>query len=437
MNVLIIGQGGREHAIARALKNSLSVDDVHALPGSDGMATDSVAKIICHNLDWQNFSTVLEVIRKNQIELVVIGPEIPLAEGLSDYLRENEIKVFGPDQAGAQLEASKVFSKEFMLEAGVPTAAAWVVSEVSEVMRVAREELSPPYVLKADGLAAGKGVFICKDESELEQAAHSLFTEKILGAAGEQALLEEFTTGFEISYLVLTDGDTYQPLLLAQDHKRLQDGERGPNTGGMGTIAPVKIDEALEFKIRKQVVEPALKEIKRKGFIYRGVLFIGLMIQKKAKGELVPSVLEFNVRFGDPETQVIMPLLDGDWGELLRLTAEGRLVNAGALKWRKQNAVCVVLAAEDYPQGAKKDVVIEGDLKAETAKRYFLHAGTKIKRSKVSLEPEFVTNGGRVLNAVGLGATAAEAIKNAYQQADLALWPGRQFRSDIGQKEKA
>ena len=437
MNVLIIGQGGREHAIARALRNSLSVDSLHVLPGSDGMRSDRAAKLKCHDVAWDSPGAVLSVVRDEQIELVVIGPEVPLAAGLADELRAAGVLVFGPDQAGARLEASKIFSKQFMIDALIPTARAWEVDGVEEVMALAQEELEPPYVLKADGLAAGKGVYICETLEELREAAVALFERRVLGEAGSRALLEEFTHGFELSYLVLTDRESYQVLPLAQDHKRLLDGERGPNTGGMGTVAPVTIDPALDERIRKRVIEPALAEMKRQNFVYRGVLFVGIMAYKNSRGELMPAVLEFNTRFGDPETQVIMPLLNGDWGDVLRLTAEGRLRNAGQLKWRRQHAACVVLAAENYPDSPVSDVVIEGDLDDETEKRYFLHAGTRQKKSKVSLDREYVTSGGRVLNAIGLGSTADEALRNAYAQAERAHWPGRQMRSDIGRKQKS
>ncbi|MES2963348.1 MAG: phosphoribosylamine--glycine ligase, partial [Bdellovibrionota bacterium] len=240
MKVLVVGQGGREHALVRALRLSPSVKAVHALPGSDGIALEAP----CHDIDWRDFDRVIQLIRDEAIDLVVIGPEIPLEGGLSDALRSKGIAVVGPSREAAKLESSKIFSKQFMNEAGVPTARSFEVSSVAELQRYA-SEFQPPFVLKADGLAAGKGVFICKTRDELFAAAKSIFEDKSLGEAGSRALLEEFSPGYEISYLVLTDGERYEPLVLARDHKRLQDGDEGPNTGGMGVVAPIEIDAEL------------------------------------------------------------------------------------------------------------------------------------------------------------------------------------------------
>jgi phosphoribosylamine---glycine ligase len=416
MKALVIGQGGREHALVRALNQSPSIDEVLALPGSAGIAREAR----CLAINWKDTSALLETIRKEAVHLVVIGPEVPLVEGLADALRSQGVAVIGPDRGAALLEGSKVFSKQFMVEAGVPTARFEVVTSVEET-KASAAGFSPPFVLKADGLAAGKGVFICDDESELLAAAHSLFVEKSLGAAGARALLEEFQPGYEISYLVLTDGKAFEPLILAQDHKRLRDGDKGPNTGGMGVVAPVEIDSALRERINREVIEPSVELINKKGFVYRGVLYAGLMITEKG-----PSLLEFNVRFGDPEAQAILPLLDGDWGQVFDSLAQGKIEK---LRWKKAASACVVLAAEGYPDSPVKGSEIAGLEAADAGDdRYFLHAGTAQK------DGAWVTDGGRVLNAVGVGGSLREAIDRAYEQSRKACWTGIQLRTDIGSK---
>jgi phosphoribosylamine--glycine ligase len=354
-----------------------------------------------------------------QPDCVVIGPEVPLAEGLADQLRGNGFQVFGPSQAAAQLESSKVFAKRFMVQAKVPTAAFEEVASVEQTLAAA-QRFSPPFVLKADGLAAGKGVFICDTREELKAAARALFEEKTLGEAGHRALLEEFQPGYELSYLVLTNGATFAPMPLAQDHKRLLSGNRGPNTGGMGTVAPMMITEELQQQIHRTIVEPSVRQLQKDQLFYRGVLFIGLMIT--AKG---PMVLEYNVRFGDPETQVVLPLLNGDWAEVFLAVAKGEVPR---LEWRSQSVACIVMAAEGYPDQPKKGVPIQGDLEFTTPQSYFLQAGTALTGHQIC------TNGGRVLNAIGLGSNLSEALKAAYDQTKKVCWPGMQMRDDIGRK---
>ena len=423
MKALVIGQGGREHALVRALRLSPSIKEVHALPGSDAIALEAK----CHPIKWEDFAAVISLIREVGIDLVIVGPEVPLVAGLSDALRASGIKVFGPSQAGAQLEGSKIYSKEFMVEAGVPTARYKVVSSVEET-REAAKAFAPPFVLKADGLAAGKGVFICKTETELLAAADELFVRKSLGSAGARALLEEFQPGYEISYLVLTNGEDFEPLPMAQDHKRLSDGDEGPNTGGMGVVAPVQIDTELREWIDRDVVRPSLAEMQKRNLLYRGVLYVGLMITPKG-----PSVIEYNARFGDPEAQVLLPLLDGDWGHVLSELAEGRLQK---LKWKKSSCCCVVLAAEGYPDSPVKGSSISGLSGVKTPSssdagesHYLLHAGTA-----KDVHKGWVTAGGRVLNAMGTGETLQEAIANAYTGAKSVSWKGLLKRSDIGSK---
>lgn len=414
MNVLVIGQGGREHALVAALKASPLVKKIFALPGNDGMAL--VAEKV--NVSPGDHEAVVRFCADQSIHLVVIGPEAELVAGLADALRQAGRRVFGPSALAAQLEGSKIFAKNFMLENGIPTGRAIEVASVADV-QTAMNQFTAPYVLKADGLAAGKGVFICKNQEELQQAAQFLFEKKGLGSAGERALLEEFLPGRELSWLVLTNGSEYRSLPLCRDHKRLRDGDEGPNTGGMGVVGPLDVGAELRERIEREVIEPTIRGIQKRGFQYYGVVYTGLILTEKG-----PRVLEYNVRFGDPECQVIVPLLDGDWATVLSEFAEGR---APELKWQKKSVACVVLAAEGYPDQPVKGVVIEGEPTYSSDKGYFLHAGTKL------VDGKFVTNGGRVLNAIGVGENLDVALKNAYAVAGQVRWPGRQMRKDIGQ----
>lgn len=414
MKVLVIGKGGREHAIAKALSESASVEQVYAMPGSHGMQPE----IQCLMDQIIDAEAAIKACQDNQIDLVVVGPEDPLVAGISDPLRATGVPVFGPDQKGAQLEGSKLYSKIFMEKYDVPTAPYKKVTTVSEVKNVVAD-FTPPYVLKADGLAAGKGVFICKTEDELFSAAESIFEKKSLGSAGDTAILEQFQPGYELSFFVLTNGEDFVALPMAQDHKRLLDGDEGPNTGGMGTVAPMKVSDELYNQIIERVVKTTVTGLKAEGFTYRGVVFIGLMVTEDG-----PQVLEYNIRFGDPETQVLMPLLDGDWGETFMSIAKGEIPQVA---WNNQAAACVVLAAENYPASPVKGVSIEGDMNP-AADKYFLHAGTKFENN------QWLTNGGRVLNSIGLGSDIKEALQKAYDQTENAKWSGRQMRKDIGKK---
>lgn len=415
MRFLVVGQGGREHALVRALKFSPSVTEVHAAPGSAGIAQEA----ICHSIQLNDWAGWENLIQKHAFDCVVVGPEVPLAAGLADFLRSKGVATVGPNQTAARLESSKIFSKEFMATAGVKTARYFVVEDVESCMAKANE-FNPPYVLKADGLAAGKGVFICHSKEELQSAAQALFVEKSLGDAGVKAILEEFSPGYELSYLVLTNGQDFQPMPISQDHKRLNENDEGPNTGGMGVVGPLAIDENLRAEIHRDIVEPTLKHLSGLGLLYRGILYFGVMVTKNG-----PSLLEYNVRFGDPEAQVILPLLDGDWGEVFVRLANGELE---ALRWKKLSAACVVMAAPGYPEAPESGVPIEGDVKTQTPSSYFLHAGTKFDHGK------WVTGGGRVLGAVGFGGTLKEAVQCAYKQAAQAKWRGLQMRKDIGAK---
>lgn len=412
MNILVIGSGGREHAVLKAFSESPLTQNLFCAPGNAGTAQ------IAQNLqiDLKKHADVLKCCIEHQIDFVFIGPEDPLVDGLSNALREANMAVFGPSQEAAQLEGSKLFAKDFMNAAKVPTARAVPVGSVEATLSAA-PQFTPPYVLKADGLAAGKGVFICADLGALKDAAETLFVKKVFGQAGMSALLEQNLPGYELSFLVLTDGQDYQALPIAQDHKRLGNANRGPNTGGMGTIAPMQIPETLNNKILERVVAPSVAELCKRDFLFRGVLFIGLMIVDNE-----PYVLEYNVRFGDPETQVILPLLKNDIVSLFYELAEGRLQK---LEMNRFSACCVVNAAAGYPDTPVKETPIT--LPVDTATRYILHAGTKRTADGV-----LRANGGRVLNVMGVAENLSSAIEKAYAQNAEIQFDGRQFRSDIG-----
>lgn len=412
MNILVIGSGGREHAIIKSLKKSKLTKSVFVLPGNDGMSAD--AQLISASI--LDFEKIIQVCKSEKIDFVFIGPEDPLVHGLSDELRKHEIPCVGPSKSAAQLEGSKIFAKEFMNRANVPTAKSFVVSTVEETLLNA-EKFKAPYILKADGLAAGKGVFICKNLTELQSAATDLFIHKKLGPAGKTALLEENLPGKELSFLILTDGKKFEALPLAQDHKRLLDDDQGPNTGGMGTVAPMKISDDLYQKIIEKIIKPSVTQIKKENLLFRGILFVGIMVVDNE-----PYALEYNTRFGDPETQVILPLIDNDTAELFFNLANGKL---NPIQQNNLSAVCLVNAAEGYPDAPVKGTTIEID---PDIHKSVLFAG--VKKTPEGL----VTNGGRVLNIVSTGANITDCLKTAYAINDKINFKNRIFRNDIGTK---
>ena len=411
INILIIGGGGREHALLRAIKEERT--RIYTLPERKSIPE---ALNISSSL-LENWSMLLKELKQKSIHFVLIGLEQPLVEGLGDFLRKNNILVFGPSAQAARLEGSKLFAKEFMKSQNIPTASYKEVTSLSQTLEAA-EKFSPPYVLKADGLAGGKGVFICQKKEELENRARQIFEEKIFGEAGNRALLEEFQEGREMSVFVLTNGEGYTLLPVAQDYKRLNDGQIGPNTGGMGAIAPLSVSNELMENIENQIIRPTIQGLKKNKYQYRGILYIGLMVSQKK-----PKVLEYNVRFGDPEAQVLLPLLDGSWLETFYQVAEGTLPS---LQWKNIYSACVVLTANGYPEKPLKGNRISGSIHQGTPDTYFLHAGVGEKKG------EWVVNGGRVLNSVALGTTLEEALNKAYKQVNVVFWEGMHYRKDIG-----
>lgn len=425
MNFLVLGKGGREHAVIQALKQSPSAEKVFCLPGREGFFTQQLELPSVQNISQSsrsssnNIEKWIPLIKKQKIKCAVIGPEQELIDGWSDALRKADIAVFGPSQSAAQLEGSKIFAKKFMEKAGIPTSPYFAVESVSQTLEKSRH-FQPPYVLKADGPAGGKGVFICSNKEELKQSAEKLFEKKIFGAAGAQALLEKFQKGSELSVFILTNGKNYCTLPLAQDYKKLKEGHLGPNTGGMGAAAPISISDTLTALIHKDILQPAVQQINKQNLFYRGVLYIGIIITDSG-----PKVLEYNVRFGDPECQALLPLLDGDAGSLFYQTACGRIPK---IQLKNLFSCCVVLTEKQYPYNPQKGAVIQcsSDLLSPPLKAdaYFLHAGTKKSHNR------WLIDGGRVLNAVGLGCSPQAACRQAYRLAHQI--PDLYFRKDIG-----
>lgn len=420
-NVLVIGSGGREHALVLKISQSNSAEKIFCLPGNPGTSK------ICTNLkiDSSNHQYIFEFCLAERIDLVVIGPEQPLVDGLSDFLRERKINVFGPSKAAAQIEASKAFAKKIMMQANVPTAQ--YVEFKREQFKNAIDYLKNskyPLVLKADGLAAGKGVTICENFEQARQTLNNIFVENVFGSSGEKIVIEEFLVGDEASVFAITDGKDFITLPPAQDHKRVGDNDTGKNTGGMGAYAPTPlIDEKLISKIEQEIISPVINQLNQNGIPFIGCLYAGLMITNVG-----PKVIEFNCRFGDPETQVVLPLLEGDFLELLYSAAIGSL-NKNAVRYNGGSSVCVVAASEGYPDLYKKGFEIMG-LEISDPEILIYHAGTIEKDGKI------FTNGGRVLGITSIikENDVLKARQKAYEALSKIYFDGIYFRSDIANR---
>ncbi len=416
MKILLIGSGGREHALAWKLAQDKRQPTLFCAPGNAGTAELGVNLAI----PAEDLDGLLNWAGRERPDLTVVGPEAPLCAGLTDKFQAAGLRVFGPSRAAAQLEGSKVFSKDVLLAAGVPTAQAATFASADQALAYVRAA-APPLVIKADGLAAGKGVLICATRGQAEDAIRQAMVDRAFGAAGGRVLVEEFLEGEEVSVLALVDGTRVLLLPSAQDHKRIGDGDRGPNTGGMGAYSPAPMETpAFRELILKSVFEPTLRELGRRGIRYQGVLYAGLMLT--AAG---PKVLEFNCRFGDPETQAILPRLTGDLLPAMEACIDNALTPA-QVACRPEACVCVVMAAGGYPGAYRKGEVIAGLARAaEIPRAVVFHAGTRVDQGRV------VTAGGRVLGVTALGKDLADAAGRAYRAAAAITFPGAQYRRDI------
>ena len=416
MDVLVVGGGGREHTLAWKLGQSPLVETVYCAPGNTGMR-DVVPVPLTKLEDLRDFAL------EHDIGLTMIGPEAPLCAGIVDLFREAGLCIFGPTREAARLEGSKSFAKAFMKRHGIPTAAAWTFTEREPALAKIRE-IGAPIVIKADGLAAGKGVVVADSVESAEEAVTACF-DGAFGDAGSSVLVEECLVGEEASILAFSDGKTIIPLASSQDHKRVGDGDRGPNTGGMGAYSPAPVvTEAMWRTIEEKVLEPFRAGCVMDGLDYRGVIYAGIMVTEEG-----PKVLEFNVRFGDPETQAVLMRLDSDLAEALKATAEGRLGEIEPLQWTSDAAVCVVMASGGYPGTYEKGHVIRGLEEAEATGAVVFHAGTGLDAAG---NP--INQGGRVLGVTARGGTIATAVENAYRAVDCISWKDAYWRRDIAHR---
>lgn len=415
MKVLVVGSGGREHALCWKIAQRPDTE-VYVAPGNIGMV--DVATLV--NIKVDDIAGLVDFAKAEEIDLTVVGPELPLTLGIVDAFQEAGLACFGPNKAAAKLEGSKAFSKELMKKYGIPTAAFDTFTDVDKAKAFV-DEIGVPCVVKADGLAAGKGVIICMTREEADKAIEDMLTDHAFGDASATIVIEEYMVGPEVSVLAFADGKTVLPMVSAQDHKRIFDGDKGPNTGGMGAYSPAPVyTEALSAEVNKTIIEPTIAAMAAEGTPFTGILYTGLMLTEKG-----PRVLEYNVRFGDPETQPIMVRMKSDIVELFQACVDGKLDEA-ALEWHDEAAVCVIMASGGYPASSEKGVPIHGldDIAAEEA--IVFHSGTAEK------DGEIVTNGGRVLGVTAKDATIKGAIDKAYAAVEKINFDHMQFRRDIG-----
>jgi len=421
VNILVIGSGGREHTLCWKLRQSSMVENLFCAPGNGGTAIDAENV----EVNVSDHKEVIAFCEESNVDLVIVGPEAPLAVGITDDLEKAGIKVFGPNYAGARLESSKIFAKELMGEYGIPTADFRIFDQIDKARKYLLD-VQYPVVVKAYGLAAGKGVIIAQSKEEAIKSAEEMLVDKVFGSAGERIIVEEFLEGEEASILAITDGDNIIPLVTSQDHKRINDGDTGPNTGGMGAYSPAPvITDELYDEINEKVLIPTIKGLKNEGITFRGVLYVGIMMTDSG-----PKVLEYNVRFGDPETQVVLPRMKSDLAELLMAAASGD-ISTQTVEWDEREYVCVVLASGGYPGSYEKNKKISGLDEAECEGTLVFHAGTKKDGD------EFFTSGGRVLGVVGCGKDIEEAIQNTYRGVEKIQFDGMHYRKDIAYRSLA
>ena len=419
MKVLVVGSGGREHTLAWKLKKSKKVDKIFCAPGNAGIG--QVAK--CINIKPTDIRALAEFAQRNKIGLTVVGPEVPLAEGIVDDFQKRRLKIFGPDRKAAQIEASKVFAKQFMRKYHIPTAAFRVFSTAAEAIGFCKS-VEFPVVVKADGLAAGKGVAVVNNMKQATAAIEAFMVEKSMGKAGERVIVESCLKGQEVSIMCLTDGKAILPLLSSQDHKQAYEGDRGPNTGGMGAYCPTNlVDKDMLEQITDYILTPTVKGLQQEGITYKGVLYAGLMIT-----ETGPKVLEFNCRFGDPETQAVLPLLKNDLFDVMMATINQRLSSINRLDWKPDSAACVVMASKGYPGKYATGKRINGLHKINDNNCQIFHAGTALKGK------DTVTSGGRVLSVVCTDRSLKQALNRTYKAVNRIRFDGAFYRRDIGQR---
>jgi phosphoribosylamine--glycine ligase len=419
MKVLVVGGGGREHALAWKIAQSPRVTKVYCAPGNAGISEQATIVPIKAN----DLNSLLTFASKEEIDLTIVGPEEPLTKGIVDLFESKKLTIFGSSQKAAEIEGSKVFAKEMMKKYHIPTASYEIFENQKEAVKYLKKQRAP-IVVKADGLAAGKGVIICKKVEEAVQSVEKIMVEKIFGEAGNRVVIEEYLVGEEASYIAFTDGKAILPLASSQDHKAIFDGDEGPNTGGMGAYspAPVVTDQVHE-RIIEKVLRPIIQGLGEEGRPYKGVLYAGLMIDDGH-----PRVLEFNARFGDPETQPVLMRMKGDIIPILEACIKGNL-SQYQIEWDSRPSVCVVMASKGYPGDYEKGKVIHGLKEVSQMKDVFVfHAGTAMK------DDQKVTNGGRVLGVTGLGENIPRAIEKTYQAVKKIYWDGVHYRTDIGRK---
>lgn len=422
MKILVVGSGGREHAIVRKLKESSQVEAVYCVPGNGGISRDAE----CFPVNAMDKEGMLSLAKEKAVDLVFVAPDDPLAAGMVDFLEAAGIPCFGPNAAAAEIEASKVFSKNLMKKYGIPTAGYEVFSDPTQALEYIKAQGKYPAVIKADGLALGKGVVIAQNEEEAKAALHSIMEDKIFGDSGTQVVVEEFLTGPEVSVLAFTDGKTLCPMVSSMDHKRAYDGDKGPNTGGMGTISPNPFySDEVAKECMEKIFQPTVAAMNAEGRPFKGCLYFGLMLTPDG-----PKVIEYNSRFGDPETQVVLPRLKTDFAEIVKAVAEERLSQL-SIQWSEQASACVVMASGGYPGSYPKGIEMHGlDENGQVDGVTVYHAGTKYENGK------FLTNGGRVLGVTALGDTLDQALDTAYAAVEKISFEGAMYRKDIGRTHR-
>ena len=417
MKVGIIGSGGREHAICFEIKKSIKVKQIYCIPGNAG--TNDIATNV--NIDISNFKLIKDFINDNKIDLVIVGPEQPLVDGIVDFLTEHNIKVFGPDKTSSKLEGSKIFTKNICKKYNIPTSDFGIFRNIDESVKFLNQ-CKFPIVVKADGLAAGKGVYICENIEQSSQAVLEIFNGKF--GKADQVLIEEFLEGEEMSFFIISDGKNFKKFGTAQDHKRLKEGDKGPNTGGMGAYSPSRLEsEILDDKILNKIIKPTLEALKDMKTNFKGFLFAGLMIKNEE-----PYLIEYNVRMGDPECQTILPRLKTNFFEIIQATLEGKLDTIN-LDWHDDKSLCIVLSSKGYPEKFKNNIEIKNLDKIFLSENEFMfHAGTKLENSSV------LSNGGRVLNLVVKSKNFKQSRDRALDLIKKINWDNGFYRKDIGYK---